>query len=209
VMVVAALAIMATGSASGQSVAAGGTVVLGADGAEPGILNTQLIGGKLFWGAEVVSPVFPTAFRVYPDFSFHPELVSKVKVQTNPFRLTYSIKKSAVWYEAGGPTRPITAEDFVTGLKIIMTKGFKILSQTGSEDIKSAKVINAKRVRFTFDKRFAGWRTLFVAQAIVPSFAVKGEDFDKVWINDLNDPKDGKPISGGPFYLPNGGWNRG
>src|SRR5438045_3265767 len=43
----------------------------------------------------------------------------------------------------------------------------------------------------------------------MPSFALKGVDFNKVWINDLNDPKSDKPISGGPFYLPNGGWNRG
>ena len=52
-------------------------------------------------------------------------------------------------------------------------------------------------------------RIVFGAQAVMPSFALKGVDFNKVWINDLNDPKSDKPISGGPFYLPNGGWNRG
>jgi peptide/nickel transport system substrate-binding protein len=208
-MVLAALAVVTTGSASRQSPKAGGTVVIGADGAEPGILNTEIIGGNLFWGAEVVSPVFPTAYRVYPDFSFRPDLVSKIKVETNPFRLTYFIKKNAVWYEAGGPTHPITSTDFVAGWMIIMTKDFKILSQVGYEDIRSAKVINSKTVRFTFRKPFAGWKTLFVAQGVVPSFAVAGEDFNKVWINDMNNPKDGKPISGGPFYLPKGGWDRG
>src|SRR5262249_10601855 len=150
----------------------------------------------------------PTTYRVYPNFSFHPELASAT-VQTNPFRLTYHIKKNAVWYEAGGKTRPITAQDYVTGLRVIMNKDFKILSQTGYEDIKSSKVINSKTVRFTFSVPFAGWKTLFGSQAVMPSFAVTGEDFNKVWINDLNDPKTGKPISGGPFYLPSGGWDRG
>ena len=139
--VFAALIVAGTGSASSQSAKAGGTVVFGAE-QEPGILNTDIIGGNLFWGAEVVSPVFPTAYRIYPDYSFRPELVSNVTVQTSPFRLTYHINKHAVWYEAGGKTVPITAQDLVFSVKTIMTKDFKILSQTGYEDIKSAKVIN-------------------------------------------------------------------
>src|SRR5919201_6181926 len=104
-VVLAALAIVTTGSASQQSAKASGTVIFGAD-QEPGILNTDIIGGNLFWGAEVVSPVFPTAYRVYPDFSFRPDLVRKVTVQRNPFRLTYYIKKNAVWNEPGGKTVP-------------------------------------------------------------------------------------------------------
>jgi peptide/nickel transport system substrate-binding protein len=206
--VFAALIVASTGSASSQSAKASGTVVFGAE-QEPGILNTDIIGGNLFWGAEVVSPVFPTSYRVYPDYSFRPDLVRKVTVQRNPFRLTYYIKKNAVWNEPGGKTVPITAQDYVFSLRTVMTKDFKILSQTGYEDIKSAKVINSKTVRFTFSKPFAGWKTLFGTQVVMPSFALRGEDFNKVWINDLNDPKTGKPITGGPFYLPNGGWNRG
>ena len=207
-VVLASLAIVTTGSASQQSANAGGTVVFGAE-QEPGILNGDIIGGNLFWGSMVISPVFPSAYRVYPDFSFRPDLVSNVKVQTNPFRLTYYIKKNAVWYEAGGPTHPITSADFIAGWRTIMTKDFKILSQVGYEDIASAKAINKKTVRFTFTKPFAGWRTMFSSQTVVPSFAIAGEDFNKVWINDMNDPKTGKPISGGPFYMPNGGWDRG
>ena len=206
-VVLAALAVVTTGSASQQSAKAGGTVIFGAD-QEPGILNTDIIGGNLFWGAEVVSPVFPTTFRVYPDFSFRPELATAT-VQTNPFRLTYHIRKNATWYEAGGKTRPITAADYVFGLKTIMNKANKILSQTGYEDISKTQIINSKTVKFTFSVPFAGWKTLFGAQAVMPSFALKGQDFNKVWINDMNDPNSGKPISGGPFYLPNGGWERG
>ena len=207
-VLVAALTVVGVGSAGQRAATASGTVVFGAE-QEPGILNTDIIGGNLFWGSEVISPVFPTTYRIYPDYSFRPELISKVQVQSNPFRLTYHIRKNATWYEAGGKTRPITAQDYVFSLRTIMTKDFKILSQTGYEDIKSSKVLNSKTVRFTFTKPFAGWKTLFGAQAVMPSFALKGVDFNKVWINDLNDPKSDKPISGGPFYLPNGGWNRG
>jgi len=207
-VVLTALAIVTTGSASQQSAKASGTVIFGAE-QEPGILNGDIIGGNLFWGQMAISPVFPTTYRVYPDFSFRPELVTSVKVQTNPFRLTYHIKKAATWYEAGGGTKPITSADYITGWKTIMTKDFKILSQVGYEDIKSGKAINSKTVRFTFSKPFAGWRTLFSSQVVLPTYAVKGEDFNKVWINDMNNPKTGKPITGGPFYMPNGGWDRG
>src|SRR5690348_8676658 len=161
-VVLAALAVVTTGSASQQSAKAGGTVIFGAD-QEPGILNTDIIGGNLFWGAEAVSPVFPTTYRIYPDFSIRPELASAT-VQSNPFRLTYHIKKNAVWYEAGGPTRPITAADYIAGWHTVMNKAFKILSQTGYEDITSAKVINKKTVRFTFSKPYAGWKLLFGSQ---------------------------------------------
>src|SRR5439155_10063486 len=173
--VFASLIVASSGSASSQSAKASGTVVFGAE-QEPGILNTDIIGGNLFWGAEVVSPVFPTAYRIYPDYSFRPELVTKVTVQKSPFRLTYYIRKNEVWNEPGGKTMPITAQDFVFSLRTIMTKDFKILSQTGYEDIKSAKVINSKAVRFTFSKPFAGWKTLFGTQVVMPSFALRSEE---------------------------------
>jgi peptide/nickel transport system substrate-binding protein len=203
----AAAILVIVGSGSARPAAVGGTVIFGAD-QEPGILNGDIIGGNLFWGSMVISPVFPTTYRVYPDFSFRPELATAT-VQQNPFRLTYHINKKAVWYEPGGGTHPITANDYVFSLKTIMNKSFAILSQTGYEDITKTKVINSKTVRFTFNQPFAGWKTLFGAQAVMPAFALKGQDFNKVWINDMNDPTSGKPISGGPFYLPSGGWDRG
>src|SRR5436305_12678222 len=80
-VVLTALAIVTTGSASQQSAQAGGTVIFGAD-QEPGILNGDIIGGNLFWGSMVISPVFPTTYRVYPDFSFRPELASATVKRT-------------------------------------------------------------------------------------------------------------------------------
>src|SRR5436190_21637249 len=85
-VVLAALAIVTTGSASQQSAKASGTVIFGAD-QEPGILNTDIIGGNLFWGAEAVSPVFPSTYRVYPDLTSGRSR-PRATLQTTPFRLT-------------------------------------------------------------------------------------------------------------------------
>ena len=200
--ILAALAIVASGSASSASKAASGTVVFGAD-QEPGILNTNIIGGDVFWGGQVVSPVFATTYRVFPDFTFRPEVISKATVTKNPFSVTYYIKKNARWNDG----RPITAQDYEFTRKTIMDPNVKILSTIGYEDISKTKIINSKTVKFTFKKPFAGWKTLFGQP--LPSRALQGEDFNKVWLNDLNNPRTGNPISSGPFYLPKGGWQRG
>jgi peptide/nickel transport system substrate-binding protein len=177
-------------------------VIFGAD-QEPGILNTSIIGGDLFWGSQVVSPVFATTYRVFPDFSFRPEVISKSKITKNPFTVTYFIKKNAHWNDG----KPITAQDYIFTWHTVMDPNVKILSTTGYEDITKAKAINSKTVKFTFKKPFAGYKTLFGLP--LPSHALKGEDFNKVWLNDLNNPKTNKPISSGPFMLPNGAWQRG
>jgi peptide/nickel transport system substrate-binding protein len=198
----AALAIVTSGSASPASKAASGTVVFGAD-QEPGILNTNIIGGDVFWGGQVVSPVLATTYRVFPDFTFRPELIAKATTTKRPFSVTYYIKKNAKWNDG----KPITAGDYEFTRKTVMDPNVKILSTIGYEDIVKTKIINSKTVKFTFKKPFAGWKTLFGQP--LPSHALKGEDFNKVWLNDLNNPKTNKPISDGPFYLPSNGWQRG
>jgi peptide/nickel transport system substrate-binding protein len=200
----AATAAGLAGSATtaGSSAGAAGTVVFGAD-QEPGILNTNIIGGDLFWGSQVVSPVFATTYRVTPDFSFRPELISKATITKKPFSVTYFIKKNAKWNDG----KPITAQDYEFTRATIMDPNVKILGTTGYEDIVKTKIVNSKTVKFTFKKPFAGWKTLFGQP--LPSHALQGADFNKVWLNDLNSPKTNRPIASGPFQLPNGGWQRG
>jgi ABC-type transport system substrate-binding protein len=200
--ILASLVVVASGSASSSAKTASGTVVFGAD-QEPGILNTNIIGGDVFWGGQVVSPVLATTYRVYPDFSFRPELVSKATITRKPFSVTYYIKKNAKWNDG----KPVTAQDYEFTRKTIMDPNVKILSTIGYEDIVKTRIINSKTVKFTFKKPFAGWKTLFGQP--LPSHALKGQDFNKVWLNDLNNPRTNKPISDGPFYLPSGGWQRG
>src|SRR2546421_7773136 len=169
----AGLILAATGSAASQQSAANGTVIFGAD-QEPGILNTNIIGGNLFWGSQVVSPVFATTFRVFPDFSFRPEVITKATITKSPFSVTYFIKKNAKWNDG----KPITAQDYEFTRKTIMDPNVKTLSTTGYEDIVKTKIINSKTVKFTFKKPFAGWRILFGTQAVLPSHALQGEDFN-------------------------------
>jgi peptide/nickel transport system substrate-binding protein len=201
-VVLTAFTLVSTGSASQNSAQAKGTVIFGAD-QEPGILNTYIIGGDLFWGAQAVSPVFATSFRVFPDFSFRPEVIQKATITKKPFSVTYYIKKNAHWNDG----KPITAADYEFTRKTVMDPNNKIISTIGYEDIVKTKIINSKTVKFSFKKAFAGWKTLFSLP--LPSHALKGEDFNKVWLNDLNNPKSGNPISSGPFYLPKGSWQRG
>jgi len=119
--ILAALAVVASGSASSGSKAASGTVVFGAD-QEPGVLNTNIIGGDVFWGGQVVSPVLATTYRVFPDFTFRPELVSKATTTKSPFSVTYYIKKNAKWNDG----KPITAADYEFTRKTIMDPNVKM-----------------------------------------------------------------------------------
>jgi peptide/nickel transport system substrate-binding protein len=205
---VAALSLTAVGGALGGSAAkprSGGTVVFGAD-QEPNLLNTFITGGDHFWAGQITGIVIVGSHVLTPSFTYKPYLISKVKVQQRPFRLTYYIKKSAKWYEGGkGVTRDVTAQDYIFTWRTVMDKRWEILGVTGYEDIARAKVINKKTVQFVFKKPFAGYKTIF--GQILPAYALQGQNFNKTWINNINNPKTNRPISNGPFYLTS--WQRG
>jgi peptide/nickel transport system substrate-binding protein len=207
-VVFAGLVLVATGSARQTSSKAGGTLVVGLE-QEPGILNGQITGGDALATAYVLEPLFESAFKLYPNFAFKPDLITSVKVQQHPFRLTYHIKKSAMWND-GGKKVPVTAADFVFGWKTIMNKQNQILVTTGYDQIKSATIINKKTVRFTFSTPYAGYKLLFPGQVVLPSFALKGQDFNKTWLNYINDPRNNKPLSDGAFMMPGpNAWSHG
>jgi peptide/nickel transport system substrate-binding protein len=207
-VLVAALSLTAVGGALGGSAAkprSGGTVVFGAD-QEPNLLNVFITGGDHLWAGMITNQVIAGSHKLTPAFTYEPYLINKVKVQKNPFRLTYYIKKNAKWYEGGkGVTRDVTAQDYIFTWRTEMDKRWEILGVTGYEDIASAKAINKKTVRFTFKKPFAGYKTIF--NSILPAYALSGADFNKTWINNINNPKTNKPISNGPMYLTS--WQRG
>jgi peptide/nickel transport system substrate-binding protein len=207
-VLVAALSLMVVGGAMGGSSAkprSGGTVVFGAD-QEPNLLNTFITGGDHFWAGQITGTVIVGAHVLTPAFVYKPFMISKVKVQQKPFRLTYFIKKSAKWYEGGkGVTGDVTADDFIFTWRTIMDKRWEILGVTGYEDIARAKKINKKTVQFIFKKPFAGYKTIF--GQILPAYALQGQNFNQTWINNINNPKTNRPISNGPFYLTS--WQRG
>jgi peptide/nickel transport system substrate-binding protein len=207
VVVFTGLVLVGTGAAKQASSQAKGTMVIGLE-QEPGILNGWITGGDALATNYVASPMFSEAYRLKPNMVFQPELITKVKIQQNPFRITYYIKKNAYW-NSGGKKIPVSANDFVQHWHTIMNKSNQILDTTFYDQIKSAKVINQKTVQFTFTAPYAGYKLKF--SALLPSFATKGQDFNKMWLNFINDPNNGgKPLSDGPFMMPNANaWIRG
>jgi peptide/nickel transport system substrate-binding protein len=199
--------LVGTGAAKQASSQAKGTMVIGLE-QEPGILNAWITGGDALATSYVYSPMFSETYRLKPNMVFSPELISKIKVQQNPFRLTYFIKRNAYW-NSGGKQIPVTAADYIADWKIHMNKSFQILDTSFYENIKSAKTINSKTVMFTFSAPYAGYKLKF--SPLLPSFATRGQDFNKMWLDFINDPNNGgKPLSNGPFMMQNGNaWIRG
>src|SRR4029450_3786952 len=179
VAVFAGVILVGTGAATHSSSQAKGTMVIGLE-QEPGILNGWITGGDALATVYATSPMLSSAYRLKPNMVFQPELITRVNVQQNPFRLTYFIKKNAYW-NSGGKKIPVTANDFVQHWHTIMDKSNQILDTTGYDQIKSARIINSKTVQFTFSAPYAGYKLKF--SPLLPSFATKGQDFNKVWLN--------------------------
>jgi peptide/nickel transport system substrate-binding protein len=207
VLVFTGLILVGTGAAKQASSKAKGTMVIGLE-QEPGILNGWITGGDALATNYVLLPMMSETYRLKPNMVYQPELVTRVKVQQNPFRLTYYIKKNAYW-NSGGKKIPVTAADYIADWKIHMDKSNQILDTSMYDQIKSGKAINSKTVQFTFTEPYAGYKQKF--SPLLPSFATKGQDFNKMWLNFVNDPNNGgKPLSDGPFMMPNGNaWIRG
>jgi peptide/nickel transport system substrate-binding protein len=212
-LILAAVSLLVVGPAGAASKAtpkpaSGGTVVFGAE-QEPSILNPDLIGGDAFWGLQIISPVLPAAYRLYPDFTIRPEAVSSAAVTSkNPFTVTFNIKKNAKWMDG----TPISGNDFLFTAQTMTNPANKVLSTDGWDliDLAKSKVSNGgKTVKVVFTKPFEPWKLLFTTGGILPKKDLEGADFNKVFQNDFNSPKTGKPISGGPFYMPSGGWVHG
>jgi peptide/nickel transport system substrate-binding protein len=170
----------------------------------------MLIGGDAFWGVQIASPVLPAGYRLYPDFTIRPEMFSKgAVVSTNPFTIKLTIRKNAKWMDGV----PITGADIVFTVSVMQNPNFKILSTDGWDliDLSKAKVscCGGRTVTLVFTKPFEPWKLLFTAGGILPRHDLLGADFNKVFQNNFDSPKTGKPISGGPFYMPSNGWVHG
>jgi ABC-type transport system substrate-binding protein len=126
---------------------AAGTVVFGAEG-EPPCLNGALEGCNNTWTAWTAGIATPGAYIVTPNFTFQNYVVSKTDVTTKPFTLTYHIKPKAKWSDG----RQVTADDFIFTWKTFVDPKNEIASRSGYDSITKAKKINAKTVRFTFNK---------------------------------------------------------
>ena len=169
------------------------TAVVGLD-LEPPCLNVLLDDCNFVVANTVTSTTLAGAFRVRPDFSFEPVLVDRVDVQSQPFALTYHIKRKAVWSDG----TPVTADDFIFTVETILDPSNNTL-RAGYERIVESVKVNARTVRFRFSAPNPDWRSLF--PYVLPKHVLAGHDFDQVWRDEIADPVTHEPIGSGPFLL--------
>src|ERR687886_2624840 len=140
--VVAALALAATGSArvsgpSSASAKSAGTLVFGAEqgGGPDWCLNLILdVDCGAFWNVVFQTPVIRGAFLYTPTFKYKPDLISRYKLQTNPQRITFYIRKNARWSDGV----PVTGKDFRFTWQTTRNKRYADhIDPGGWEDIKS------------------------------------------------------------------------
>lgn len=169
----------------------GGTVVLGPFADLPCLNPLVVECGLPGFLEKVVEPAFVFA----PDSTFRPQLVSNATfTRTQPFTLTYHIRPEARWSDRV----PVTARDFVFTHNAIV-------EHLAPEDqgmhglVRSVREVGTKTVRVVLRSRSARWRELF--PRVLPEHALRGQDLDKIWIDEIENPRTGAPIGSGPFLL--------
>jgi peptide/nickel transport system substrate-binding protein len=204
-IVVAFLAVSGAGGAGAQTPKRGGTLVVGTL-REPGCLNAFLsrCDSHLPPVNRIMHLALRGAFRVGPDFAYQPDLLARAEyTTTRPYMLTYHIRRDARWSDGV----PVTARDFVFTQSAIRS----VLKEMWEPDarayaiVQSVRAVDPTTVKLVLRGRFAAWRALF--PYVLPSHALQGEDFSKVWLDGLHNPKTGRPIGSGPFLV--AGWERG
>lgn len=144
----------------------------------------------------IMSLALRGAFAVGPGFTWRYDLVSRVDATTTaPFTLVYRIRPEARWSDG----RPVTAEDFVFTHETLKRLPLAERDGLGLEFVRGVQPLNAKTVRVVLRARWGGWRQLF--SNVLPSHALRGEEFVSVWLHGIDNPKTGRPIGTGPFLV--------
>ena len=192
----------AGGAATQQTPKRGGTVVIGgAPLREPACLNAYL--QRCFITGNPMGLALRGPFSIGADNAYRPDLVSHVDYTiTPPYTLTYHLRPEARWSDGV----PIRARDFVFTHAALRSVKEEILEADARVYSRMrVTALDAKTVRVVLRSRFASWRGLF--PYILPSHALRGEDFSKVWLSGINNPKTGGSIGSGPFLVES--WARG
>jgi peptide/nickel transport system substrate-binding protein len=189
-IVITLLAVFGAGGVLAEAPKRGGTVAVAEPaGVEPACFNplVENCGGP----ATFVRRILEGAFKVGPDLSYRPDLVSSVTPTKKPFTLTYHIRPEARWSD----DVPVTARDFV----FTWQSYAKLKLPDFPTSIRQVSALDAKTVHVDFRSRFAGWRDLF--GLVLPSHALAGIDPTAFWRDGIDNPKTGDPIGSGPFLL--------
>jgi peptide/nickel transport system substrate-binding protein len=139
------------------------------------------------------------AFRVTPRFTYERDLVVKASVRPTAggMRIRYVIDKRARWNDGV----PITAEDFRFTWRALVSGALPtpygaVTNVTGGR--RRTVTVKLRRV-------VASWRALF--EEVLPAHALAGVPLETVWRSAIDNPRTGKPIASGPFYLAE--WRKG
>jgi peptide/nickel transport system substrate-binding protein len=200
------VAVPSAGGASGvETPRPGGTVALAGTVLEPACLNAffkRCQAGNLT--SMVMGMVLPGAYRLGPDLTLRPNLVSHVEVKkTPPFTLTYHIRPEARWSDG----TPVSAGDFVFTHRTSLGSGVEPhpAYALALAQVADVRPLDARTVRVVLRSRFGGWRLLF--PYVLPRHALAQADFRTVWNERIHDPRTGRSIGTGPFLV--GRWIRG
>jgi peptide/nickel transport system substrate-binding protein len=136
------------------------------------------------------------AFRIAPDLTYKPSLVSRAVVTTSPFAVTYAIRPEARWSDGV----PVGARDFLFTAQVFRSpRNSSAADAPPYAAISSVQMLGPKLVKVVFRTRYAAWRNLF--HSVFPQHALAGEDMHAVWTEAIDNPKTGQPISDGPFMV--------
>ena len=122
-------------------------------------------------------------------------LVDRVKVDTEPFTLTYHLEPEAKWSDGV----PDHSDDLLFTLETLRNPANTVSSRAGYIQIVQAVKVDDKTARFVFDRPFPAWKSLF--PQVLPKHALEGEDFNTVWNARILDPAHRWPIGSGPFLI--------
>ena len=179
----------------------GGTLTFGAEQEPAEGLNGDLACCTLFWQTVIFNRVLINAYEPNPEFEYEfTELLDgEVEVQeADPFQLTYNINPDAVWNDG----TPISSEDFMFTIETVLDEKNDMASRAGYEviDVENVEMPDEKTIVIPFTEPYAGWKDALFAP-LLPAHALEGENYNKVWTNEIVNPKTGEPIASGPFQF--------
>jgi peptide/nickel transport system substrate-binding protein len=208
---VSLLVVAGAGGSDAQTPKRGGTAVMWASGYETPCITPWLedcFTGTTFrpFSAFFSYAVLAGAFRLRPDWTYEPYLVSGADfTRKPPWALTYHIRPEARWSDGV----PVSAGDFVFTQRTLRRYEAQLTEDVSEEildRIKTVRALDAKTVRVVLRKRWASWRfDLF--STVLPRHVLQGEDYPSVWRERIENPKTGRPIGSGPFLVSS--WERG
>ena len=186
---------------SGEEVAAGGDLVIGAE-QEPDCVDWISSCAGSSWGYWMMGvTTMPRAFDVVETadgWDYEPSILleGEPELSEDPQTVTYQISEDAVWSDG----EPITSTDFKYTWEQITT-GEDIYDTTGYVNIESVDDSDPKVAVVTFSENYAGWKGLFGGGfGIYPSHILEGQDRNAMMAN-------GFDFSGGPWMIEN--WDKG